>query len=73
VDENAFNLSVRKFLKKLGVTAQREIELGVRNQIEQGRLEGEETLEARATVRVDGLDEEIVVDGRIALSGGDDR
>jgi hypothetical protein len=71
MDEDAFNLSVRKFLKKLGVTAQREIELGVRNQIEQGRLEGEETLEARATVRVEGLEEEIVIGGQIALS--DDR
>ena len=68
MDEDAFNLSVRKFLKKLGVTAQREIELGVRDQIDQGRLEGRETLEARATVRVDGLDEEIVVTGRIALA-----
>jgi hypothetical protein len=69
MDEDAFNLSVRKFLKKLGVTAQREIELGVRDQIEQGRLEGRETLDARATVHVDGLEEEIVVSGRIALSG----
>ena len=73
MDEDAFNLSVRKFLKKLGVTAQREIELGVRDQIEQGRLEGRETLDARATVKVDGLEDEIVISGQIALSGGDDR
>jgi hypothetical protein len=71
MDEDAFNLSVRKFLKKLGVTAQREIELGVRDQIEKGRLEGAETLDAQATVRVDGLDEDIVISGRIALSGDD--
>jgi hypothetical protein len=71
MDEDAFNISIRKFLKKLGVTAQREIELGVRDQIEQGRLEGAETLDAQATVRVDGLDEEIVVSGRITLSGDD--
>lgn len=71
MDEDAFNLSVRKFLKKLGVTAQRQIELGVRQQIEQGRLEGSEMLDAQATVRVDGLDEEIVVNGRIALSEED--
>ena len=36
MDEEAFNLSVRKFLKKLGVTAQREIEQGVREQLERG-------------------------------------
>ena len=71
MDEEAFNLSLRKFLKKLGVTAQREIELGVRDQIDQGRLEGAETLDARATVSVNGLDEDIVIDGRIALSEDD--
>jgi Family of unknown function (DUF6494) len=73
MDEEVFNLSVRKFLKKLGVTAQREIELGVRDQIEQGRLEGGETLEATATVRVDGLDKDILVTGRIALAERDER
>jgi hypothetical protein len=73
MDEEVFNLSVRKFLKKLGVTAQREIELGVRDQIEQGRLEGGETLEATATVRVDGLEKDILVTGRIALAERDER
>jgi Family of unknown function (DUF6494) len=73
MDEEVFNLSVRKFLKKLGVTAQREIELGVRDQIEQGRLEGAETLEATATVRVDGLEREILVSGRITLAESDER
>jgi hypothetical protein len=73
MDEEVFNLSVRKFLKKLGVTAQREIELGVRDQIDQGRLEGGETLEATATVRVDGLDKDILVTGRIALAERDER
>jgi len=55
MDEEAFNMSVRKFLKKLGVTAQREIELAVREQIEAGELKGDETLEAQATVTVRGL------------------
>jgi Family of unknown function (DUF6494) len=40
VDEDAFNMSVRKFLKKLGVSAQREIELSVREQLEAGELRG---------------------------------
>jgi Family of unknown function (DUF6494) len=50
VDEEALNMSVRRFLKKLGVTAQREIELAVREQLEAGALRGDETLEATATV-----------------------
>jgi Family of unknown function (DUF6494) len=67
MDEEAFNLSTRKFLKKLGVTSQREIELGLRDAVESGRLEGNERLPARAVVRVDGLEQEIVVEGEISL------
>ena len=67
MDEEVFNLSVRKFLKQLGITAQREIELGVRDGLDAGRLQGDERLPARATVTVEGLDEEIVVQGEIAL------
>jgi hypothetical protein len=68
MDEEAFNLSVRRFLKKLGVTSQREIELGVRELLDGGKLSGSETLEARAVVTVDGLEREIVVTGQIALA-----
>jgi hypothetical protein len=68
MDKDALNMSVRKFLKKLGVTAQREIELAVREQLEAGRLRGDETLAATATVVVSGLPREVVVTGTIALS-----
>ena len=67
MDEDAFNMSVRKFLKKLGVTSQREIELAVREQMEAGDLRGDEKLEARATVTVDGLSRDVVVTGTIVL------
>jgi hypothetical protein len=52
VDEEVFNMSTRKFLKKLGVTAQREIELAIREQLEGGDLHGAETLDATATSRL---------------------
>ena len=68
MDEDAFNMSVRKFLKKLGVTAQREIELAVRERLSAGELRGDETLEATATIAVRGLSHDVVVTGRIALS-----
>jgi hypothetical protein len=68
MDEDTFNMSVRKFLKTLGVTAQREIELGVREQLASGELSGDEKLEATATVRVKGIPEDIVITGVIALS-----
>jgi hypothetical protein len=68
MDEEVFNLSVRRFLKKLGVTAQREIELGVRERLDEGQLQGDETLPARATVTVQGVDREIVIEGDIQLT-----
>jgi hypothetical protein len=68
VDEEVFNMSVRKFLKKLGVTAQREIELAVREQLDGGQLRGDETLDATATVTVTGLLRDVVVTGQISLS-----
>jgi hypothetical protein len=68
VDEDVFNMSVRRFLKKLGVTAQREIELAVREQLDAGALRGDERLDARATVTVRGLPNDVVVTGTIALS-----
>jgi hypothetical protein len=68
VDEDAFNMSVRKFLKKLGVSAQREIELSVREQLQARKLRGDETLEATATVAVSGLPHEVIVTGTITLT-----
>jgi hypothetical protein len=68
MDEEVFNLSVRRFLKTLGVTAQREIELGVRERLDSGNLQGDETLPARATVSVQGVDREIVIEGEIKLT-----
>jgi hypothetical protein len=54
VDEDALNMSVRKFLKKLGVSAQREIELACESNLRRASLRGDETLEATATVVVAG-------------------
>ncbi len=68
MDEDAFNMSVRKYLKKLGVTAQREIELGVREQLEAGALKGDESLRVEATITVHGLPEPVVVEGKISLT-----
>lgn len=68
MDEEVFNMSTRKFLKKLGVTAQREIELAVREQLERGDLQGDETLDATATVTVGGLSRDVVVTGQISLA-----
>ena len=68
MDEEVFNMSVRRFLKKLGVTAQREIELAVRERLDGGDLQGDETLDATATITVAGLSRDVVVTGQITLA-----
>lgn len=68
MNEEAFNQSLRKLLKQFGVTAQREIEKGVDDAIQAGRLRGAEALPARITMRIEGLDAEVVVEGRITLA-----
>jgi hypothetical protein len=68
VDEDTFNMSIRRFLKTVGVTAQREIELAVREQLEAGELRGDEALEATARITVRGLPDDVVVTATIALS-----
>lgn len=65
--EETFNMGVRKFLKKVGVTAQREIERSVDEGIETGRLQGNETLRARVTLHVDGLELDHTIEGDIPL------
>jgi uncharacterized protein DUF6494 len=67
VDEELFNIELRKFLKKFGITAQREIEKAVHSAIESGRLAGHETLKVSAVLRVERALEELVVDGEIEL------
>ena len=68
MDEEVFNMSVRRFLKELGVTAQREIELAVREQLDSSDLQGDETLDATATIAVAGLSRDVVVTGQISLT-----
>jgi hypothetical protein len=67
MNEETFNLSIRKFLKHFGVTAQREMERAVRAAIEEGTLAGSETLPVRATLVVEGVVTDFHVDGELAL------
>ena len=67
MDEDAFNLSIRKFLKHFGVTAQREIERAVRQGIADGTLAGRQTLAVRATLQIDGVLRDYQVDGELTI------
>lgn len=67
MNDETFNLTIRQFLKRYGITAQREIERAVRGGLETGKLNGTETLPVRATLAVPGVLEEMVIEGEVKL------
>jgi hypothetical protein len=68
IDEEKFNLEIRKFLKKVGISSQREIEHAVREGLKNGMLKGGESLRAQMTLDIAGLKLHYAIDGEIALS-----
>lgn len=68
MDEEVFNQDIRKFLKKFGVTAQREIERAVDEALKQRRLQGDEVLRVQARLTLPGVLAEHIIDGEIALA-----
>ena len=67
MEEDVFNLEVRKFLKGFGVTAQREIEKAVEAAMREQKLAGNETLPVQATLSIPGVLATFEIDGTIAL------
>jgi len=67
MNEDILNMSLRKFLKKVGITAQRAIEEAVREAVAAGTLKGGERLAAEARVSLSGTNLDLVVEGEIEL------
>jgi hypothetical protein len=67
MNEEALNGSVRQFLKKVGVTSQREIEQAVRSAVSTGRLKGNETLPAKAMLTIGGIGLSVEIEGAVEL------
>lgn len=67
MNEDAFNMSMRKFLKIVGVTSQQEIEKAVRAAVESGQLKGDETLSAEMVLTIGKVSLRHKVDGEITL------
>ena len=67
MNEDVFNESLRRFLKRVGITSQREIEKAVRDAIEAGGLKGNEKLTAKMTLTIDAVGLKHEVTERIAL------
>jgi hypothetical protein len=67
MNEDIFNLSIRKFLKMVGVNSQREIEQAVAKATADRAIAGTETFPARMTLEVAGLKLKVSFDGEIHL------
>lgn len=67
MDDETFNISIRKFLKMVGVSSQREIERAVADALAQARLSGTETFPAKMTLEVPALQIKLGFDGEIKL------
>jgi hypothetical protein len=67
MNEDVFNMSVRKFLKEFGIAAQREVENTVREALSQGGLTGREKLPVKITLTLAQTSLHLVLDGEIKL------
>ena len=67
MNEETFNMQVRKFLKKVGITSQREIDNAVRDGLSKGTLSGNENLKASVVLHIPELDMKVEVSDTIAL------
>jgi hypothetical protein len=67
MNEEEFNLIIRKFLKVVGIGSQREIERAVAQAIAEGKIADSDHFPARMTLVVDGLDINVSFDGEIKL------
>ena len=67
MNEESFNMSIRKFLKNAGVRSQLEIEQAVARAIREGRVSGNEKLRATMTLELEGLGLKVAFDGVIEL------
>jgi hypothetical protein len=67
MDQETFNLSIRKFLKMVGVNSQREIEQAVQSSLHSGKLKGSETFPVKVTLEIPSLGVKVPFDGEIRL------
>ena len=67
MNEETFNISIRKFLKMVGVSSQREIEQAVQRALADGKAAGSESFPVKMTLQMPGLALKVDFDGSIAL------
>ena len=67
MDQETFNISIRKFLKMVGVSSQHEMEQAVQKALEAGRLKGDEAVPVKMTLEIPSLGVKVPFDGEMRL------
>ena len=67
MDEEVLNIQVRKFLKKVGIQSQREIEQAVKDRMRKGTLTGKKNLVATMLLEVPEIDLRVSIEGKIEI------
>jgi len=70
--KEALNMNVRKFLKKVGVQSQRDIETAVLAGLEDGRITENDVIKASVTLTIGSLVKPITINGDIMLKNNED-
>jgi len=68
MNEELFNMELRKFLKRFGVGAQREIEKAVQEGLASGALSGARAIKVRAALTIEGAKSDLVIEEELPLS-----
>ena len=67
MNEEALNMSLRKFLQVVGVTSQQEIEKAIRAAVADGRLKGSKSVDAQMVLTIGKVNLTHKVDGVIEI------
>ena len=67
MNDEAFNMSIRRFLKTVGVRSQAEIERAIAKALADGKLKGNEAMPARMQLTIDKISLSVTLDGEIKL------
>ena len=67
MNDDVFNISIRKFLKMVGVSSQRDIEQAVTKALADRAIAGTETFPAQVTLEIAGLQLRVQFEGEIKL------
>ena len=65
MDDEKINISVRKFLKNVGITSQRKIEEKIRDKFKSGEIKGINKIKVKAIITSDTLELNESIDGEI--------